>query len=278
MKALKAAGKAAWQLVQYVQWRLQAGNAHGLHSPFVYQLYTQVLRPASDAASVEATAPIEALRAQLLRDERVVQVTDFGAGGNLSASASSAPATLSRRISHIAQSAAKSPHIARALHRLVAHFKPQQALELGTSLGLSTAYQASAMPQGKLTSVEGCPHLAEIARQHLRSLHLNHVQVVAGNLDVILADVLAQLPQLDFVFFDANHRYTPTLRYFEQCLPLAHEGSLFIFDDIYWSAEMKQAWNDIKKHPSVTVTVDLFWIGLVFFRKDQAPQHFKLRL
>jgi hypothetical protein len=40
---------------------------------------------------------------------------------------------------------------------------------------------------------------------------------------------------------------------------------------------MERAWAAIKAHPSVTVTIDLFYVGLVFFRKKQPRQDFWLR-
>ena len=80
--------------------------------------------------------------------------------------------------------------------------------------------------------------------------------------------------QLDFVFFDGNHKKKPTLSYFKQCLEVAHEDSIFIFDDIYWSTEMTEAWQEIKKHPKVTLSIDCFEMGIVFFKKEQAKEHF----
>jgi predicted O-methyltransferase YrrM len=80
------------------------------------------------------------------------------------------------------------------------------------------------------------------------------------------------------VFVDGNHQKEATLRYFKLCLPKVHENSLLIFDDIYWSRGMKEAWNEIKAHPEVTVTVDLFWIGLVYFRKGQVKEDFVIKL
>ena len=104
-----------------------------------------------------------------------------------------------------------------------------------------------------------------------------NIEIIVGNIDKTLSEKLNQTAQLDFVFFDANHRYEPTIRYFEQCLAKAHDESCFVFDDIYWSEEMRQAWQTIQNHESVTVSIDLFWVGIVFFRKKQPKQHFVLK-
>ncbi|WP_341350737.1 O-methyltransferase [Sabulibacter ruber] len=213
---------------------------------------------------------MENLREELLQDHRVLEVTDFGAG-------SRSGATRKRKISDIARTAAKPARLGQLLFRLANHFKPATVLELGTSLGLTTSYLALARKTAALYTFEGCPAIAAQARKNFRKLGLENVTLVEGNLDQTLSHTLASLDKVDFVFFDGNHRLEPTMRYFEQCLTKAHENSVFIFDDIYWSSEMAQAWKKIKEHPRVLLTVDLFYIGLVFFRTNQPKQNFTLR-
>ena len=256
-------------VVRYLTFWWRSGNAHGLHSPFVYGLYTTVIRHDGPFAAFE---PIESLRRQLLNSPEKLTVTDFGAGSQTSAGRV-------RRVADIARTAAKPARLAQLLFRLVNHFRPATVLELGTSLGLTTAYLAAANTQAQVLTFEGCPQVAAAARRNFAALGLGNIRLIEGNIDLTLAPTLATLPApLDFVFFDGNHRREPTLRYFEQCLACAHENSVFVFDDIHWSAEMETAWAAIKAHPAVTLTVDLFWVGLVFFRKKQPRQDFSLRL
>jgi predicted O-methyltransferase YrrM len=236
----------------------------------VYALYTEVIsRPSSPTPAFGA---IEILRQQLLRSSETIAVTDLGAGSRTSAG------TL-RRVAHIARSAQKPVRYACLLHRLIARFRPATVVELGTSLGLTTAYLAdAAAPLGsRVITFEGCPAIATKARQHLNELGHTNVTVVVGDIGDTLAQALRDVPAPDFVFFDANHRYEPTIQYFSICLEKAHNDSVFVFDDIHWSSEMERAWQAIKVHPSVQVTVDLFGVGLVFFRQEQPKQHFVLR-
>ncbi|MBJ6143562.1 O-methyltransferase [Hymenobacter sp. BT559] len=258
------------QVLAYLRFWLRSGNAHGLHSPFIYGLYTTVI---CHNGKFKAFAPIEARRRELLRSTQRIAVTDFGAGSQVAGAGGR-----ERRLRDIARHAAKPPRLAQLLFRLVNHFQPATILELGTSLGLTTAYLATADSRNQVITFEGCPNTAAVARETFDKLHLGNVQLVTGNLDQTLPATLAELAKpVDFVFFDGNHRYEPTLRYFEQCLSKAHENSVFVLDDIHWSAEMEQAWAAIKAHPAVTVTVDLFYVGLVFFRKKQPKQDFWLR-
>jgi predicted O-methyltransferase YrrM len=259
-----------YQPLAYLRYWLRSGNAHGLHSPFVYGLYTTVI---CHDGEFGVYARIEERRCELLKSNKLIAVKDFGAGSQV-AGASGAQ----RRLSAIARHAAKPPRLAQLLFRLVNHFQPTTVLELGTSLGLTTAYLAAASSRSQVITFEGCPNTAAEARDTFEKLDLKNVCLVEGNLDQTLPATLAGLAQpVDFAFFDGNHRYEPTLRYFEQCLAKAHENSVFVLDDIHWSAEMERAWEAIKAHPAVTVTVDLFYVGLVFFRKAQPRQDFWLR-
>ncbi|QKG57455.1 class I SAM-dependent methyltransferase [Hymenobacter sp. BRD128] len=259
-----------FQLFAYLRYWLRSGNAHGLHSPFVFGLYTAVIRHTGEYG---AFARIEKRRQELLASDQIIAITDFGAGSQVAGAGGRR-----RAVRDIARHSAKAPRLAQLLFRLVNHFQPRTALELGTSLGLTTAYLASADSRQQVITFEGCPNTAAVARETFEKLGIKNVRLEDGNLDHTLPTTLASLPQpLDFVFFDGNHRYEPTLRYFEQCLAKAHEDSVFVFDDIHWSADMERAWAAIKAHPSVTVTIDLFYVGLVFFRKKQPREDFWLR-
>ncbi len=252
----------------YVKHILSAKTRHGTHSPFVYHLVDEVIYDLKDKSEY---LDIEKLRESLLQDERVISVTDLGAGSHINNQRN-------KKIKSIAKNALKPKKLAQLLHRLAKEFNPATLLELGTCLGVTTAYFSKALPNGNVISMEGCPEKAKIAQQNWDKLSLKNVAVVVGNFDDTLPEVMEKQEQLDFVFIDGNHRKEATLNYFNLCLPKVHEDSVIIFDDIYWSQGMEQAWEHIKAHPDVTVTIDLFWIGLVFFRAGQAKQDFKIKI
>ena len=126
-------------------------------------------------------------------------------------------------------------------------------------------------------SIEASIEIAKIAEQNFKDLHLQNTTVLHGTFEAKLTDAIQQLGKLNFVFFDGNHRKEPTLNYFKECLNFCTNESVFVFDDIHWSTEMEEAWSEIKNHPEVTVTLDLFFIGIVFFRKEQAKENFIIR-
>ncbi len=251
----------------YLQFLFASKNEHSLHSPFVFELYTKIIQPKTKFPVFEQ---IENLRKKLLKNRTIINITDFGAG-------SRTYKTNQREIRQIAKSAEKKPKFGKLLFCLIQYFKPSTIFDLGTSLGITTIYESKAYDSAKIYTFEGCPVTATIAVQNFKELNCKNIEIIVGNIDETLPKKLTQINQLDFAFFDANHRFEPTVRYFELCIEKVTEGSFFVFDDIHWSDEMNEAWQFIKNHPKVMISIDLFYLGIVFFRKNQPKQDFVLR-
>lgn len=255
------------QIGSYLEHVVKARSRHGIHSPFVYELADKVLRDTGDRPEYTA---IERLREELLESDQTIRVNDLGAGSRVL----DLPV---RRVADMARTALKPPHYAQMLFRLARYFDPGTVLELGTSFGLTTLYLARGAENGTVITVEGCPQTHRIAQHHFDELRQRNITPLLGSFRSRLPEVLRSVDALDLVYIDGHHLKGPTLAYFEECLTKAHNDSLFILDDIHWSREMEEAWETVKRHPRVTVTVDLFALGLVFFRNEQAPEHFRLR-
>ncbi|MFG6687608.1 O-methyltransferase [Mariniflexile sp. HNIBRBA6329] len=212
---------------------------------------------------------MSAYKKQLLQHEDKIQVTDLGAGSH-------ATKQRERFISEIAKNAGTPRKRAQLLYRLVTYFKPNNILELGTSLGIATHVMSLANPKASITSVEGCPNISKVAKANFEKLQLKNIELITGNFNEAINKLTSNT--YDLIFFDGNHQKEATLSYFETLLQTAHNDSVFIFDDIYWSKPMTEAWETIKQHPRVTVTIDTFFWGLVFFRKEQLKEHFTIRV
>jgi predicted O-methyltransferase YrrM len=252
----------------YLKFLWKSKNEHAIHSPFVFDFYTKVIQNKAKVADFDK---IENFRKLQLKNNQSIEVTDFGAGSKRHKSNT-------RQISEIAKLAEKKPKFGQLLYRMVQYFSPNTIFDLGTSLGITTLYQSKALNNnGSIYTFEGCPQIANEAKILFNTSYAHNINQIIGNIDETLPTQLSQIKQLDFAFFDANHRFEPTIRYFEQCMAKASEQSVFIFDDIHWSAEMEQAWNYIKKHEKVMISIDLFYVGIVFFRKNQPKQDFVLR-
>lgn len=255
---------------KYFSYYLKASNGkgHGMHSPFVYDFIEQVL---NDDRDFYAYTETEKLRRELLKDERVIEVIDFGAGSSQLSSAK-------RKVADIARYSLKPKKYAQLLFRMVNYYQPKTILEMGTSLGITTACLALPSPECKVITMEGDHTIAGIAQNNFKKLGLNNIELAEGNFDKTLPVVIRQLSTVNFIFIDGNHRIEPTLRYFEQLLPVTNNDTIIVMDDIYWSREMEQAWRQIKKHPQVNCTIDLFFIGIVLLRKEfKEKQHFTVR-
>ena len=260
-----------FQLLQkYIRFYLSASNGkgHGMHSPFVFDFIAKIL---NDKTVYPEYNKVEAFRKQLLNDKKFLEVEDFGAG-------SSVAKTNRRSIASIAKNAAKPKKFGQLLFRMIKYYQPGSILELGTSLGITSAYLALAKPDAKMITMEGSKEIANKALQNFETLGLNNIELTEGNFDETLSLVLTRLSTIDFVFIDGNHRQEPTERYFLQLLSKINNESILVFDDIHWSKEMEAAWENIKQDPAVTCSIDLFFIGIVFFRKEfKEKQHFVIR-
>jgi predicted O-methyltransferase YrrM len=183
-----------------------------------------------------------------------------------------------RTVQQIAKSALKTKKLAQVLFRLVKHYQPQNVVELGTSLGITTSYFSKANPESSIKTIEGNNSIASIAKENFQKLNCNNIQLITGNFDDVLPSVINQLSSIDLAYIDGNHRYKPTINYFHQFLPKINSQTILIFDDIHWSEEMEKAWEEIKAHPSVQYTIDIFFLGFVFFRVEfKVKQNFSIR-
>jgi predicted O-methyltransferase YrrM len=207
------------------------------------------------------TRSIESLRSKLLKDEMVLAVNDLGAGSMVNKSQN-------RTIASICRNTSKSKKLALMLHRVVAKYQPATVLELGTSLGVSTAYLATGNPSAKIITCEGSGSVANIARKNFAELGLNNIQLIEGNFDDLIPAIIKTIESIDLVFIDGNHRKEPTLLYFNSLMQISGPHTMMIFDDIHWSADMEQAWETIKSDTRVRMTIDLFFVGIILFREE----------
>ena len=252
----------------YLSHRFHAKSRHGTHSPFVYRLVdTIIYNKSPDKVYTE----VENIRKELLADDSTITILDLGAGSHVNNNRQ-------KKISDIAAHALKPPKLAQLLYRLVADLKPKNIMELGTCLGVTSIYLQKAAPQAKVYTLEGSPETAAVAQATFNKAGLTDIDLVIGNFDDTLPGIINSLDKLDFMFVDGNHQKDATLKYFNWALPKVHEDTMLIFDDIYWSEGMKEAWAEIKAHPQVAITVDLFWIGLVYFRKGKVKEDFLIKI
>lgn len=255
-----------FRLSAYFKYLLSAKHrkGHGIHSPFMYKLVSEIFQKTGNYYSL---FPIERQRKKFLQNKTIIEPRDFGAGSSINSHQK-------KKLSDIAKHSTINKKYGRLLFRLINHFEPQTMLEFGTSLGISSMYMAAPNSKSKIYSLEGCPNISKQAQEAHKNLNFNTIELINGEFSDTLPLVLSKIKQLDLVYFDGNHKKQPTLNYFKQCLRKAHNDSVFIFDDIHWSEDMQDAWKEIKRHPEITQTVDIFRFGIVFFKQELSKENF----
>ena len=257
-------------LTKYLRYRIISSNGkgHGIHSPFVFDFIEKVL---NDKKQRECYIEIESLRKSLLKDKSIIEVEDFGAG-------SSVIKTNKRRIDKIASSSLKPRKYAQLLHKIIQYYKPVHIIELGTSFGITTSYLAKANISVIVDTFEGSSAIAQVAERNFEKLKINNIKLHKGDFKNTFPQFIETIDKIEFAFIDGNHRKEPTIHNFQTLLNKCHENTILVFDDIHWSKEMEEAWAFIKNHDAVTLSIDLFFIGIIFFRKDfKVKQHFSIQ-
>lgn len=254
-------------IINYLKYLKNAQTKFDIHSPFLFDLLTKVFDDNTEYAEYNK---VEKLKTEILQDKTIISVTDLGAGSKVDKGNQ-------RSISRIAKNSSKSQKIGRFLFRLAKYFQADNILELGTSVGLGSMYLALANPGSKIITIEGCPNISKIAKENFKNLEIENIEVQTGNFDDVLPPILESAGNFDFVFIDGNHREEPTKRYFELCLDKVTNETIFVFDDIHWSEGMENAWQHIQNHSRVTLTVDIFHMGLAFIRQELTKEHFVIR-
>ncbi len=256
-----------FQIKSYLKFLWNSKNHHGVHSPFVFDLITKCFY---DKKKYSEYIFFKKYRNSLLQNKNTIEVTDFGAGSKVFKSNT-------RAINQIAKNAGISSKRAELLFRITQYFQPENILEIGTSLGLATSALALGNKNAKIISIEGCSNTIEIAKNQCQLHNLNTIEFINTKFEDYLSKCQLNTEQCQLIYFDGNHSKKATLEYFKLLIPTITNESVWIFDDIHWSQEMEKAWEEIKNHSKVSITIDTYQWGIIFFRAEQMKEHFFIR-
>lgn len=256
--------KKALFILRYLKYLFVAKNKHNAHSPFLYDFIINIINQDSNDRNCKAIAR---LRKNLCKSEKIISITDFGAGSHINTSKK-------RKIKDIAKNSAKNKKFGKLLYRIVNHYKPKNILEFGTSLGISTLYLAMGNQKSTVFTLEGCPETAKIAKNNFNEMAIQNISITTGKFSKTIEKELTKMESVDLVFIDGNHKHKPTIKYFEKSLKYVNNETIFIFDDIHWSQGMENAWEHIKSHQKTTLTIDLFYLGIVFIKSELSKENY----
>lgn len=244
----------------YSTFLLHSKNRHGVHSPFVYDFIENVLNPTFSDNEIEKQRKI------LLNDHSNILLKDYGKKNDRETT-----------ISQIAETSLKKPKEAQLLSKISSYYSIQKVVELGTSLGITTAYFAKSSNSISITTIEGSEQVLEVAKRLWSVLNLHSIHSINSDFDSIIDKLLDTNGLKTLYFIDGNHRYAATLKYFKLFLENCDEDSIVILDDIHWSPGMEKAWAEIIALNEVTLSIDLFEMGVIFFKKRLKKEHFTIR-
>lgn len=254
---------------KYLKYNLLAKHrkGHGIHSPFIFNLVSKVFRNKTDC---DVVCSIEKVRKKLKSDHRLIRVNDLGTGKDKRT-------TKIRKVSEIARYSPVPSKYGQLLSNLASEFGKPMIVELGTSFGISTMYLASGSPESVVYTIEGSGEIAEIAKSNFAGAGLKNITSLTGSFDEMLPEVFKNSVKPGLVFIDGDHSKEPLLRYFRRIAEVSDNNTVIVIDDIYYSKEMEEAWNEIKNNEKVSVAVDIFRMGIVFFRKGITLQNYIVR-
>jgi len=254
------------QSKSYIKFIRLAKNRHGVHSPFVYDLVTKCF---NDKTKYPEYDILKSHRKALRSDTSMVEMKDFGQGSRVFKGNA-------RKVSAVVKNAGMRKKRQKLLFRLANYFKSENILELGTSLGLGTVALSVSNEFVSIKTVEGCPNTLSKAQEYFEKFNLHNIEIHQELFKESISNNTSQ--KYDLIFIDGDHNGERTLGYFNSLLKNIHHNSVIIFDDIYWSKDMTAAWQQIITNEKVTVSIDTFQWGMVFFRKEQPKQHFIIRI
>jgi predicted O-methyltransferase YrrM len=227
-------------------------SIYSIQSPNLYTIYSNLLKFTRE--NLNQHSDIEQVRLLFSKSSKIIEIKDLGAGSNLFS-------TPQRKLSQIVRYSTTSQRFC-LLYQYFCQLSPaENVIELGTQLGITTRY-LSKVTKNKIYTFEGDPRLIEIFKNHLTE---QNIEIIEGNIHATLPIQVADLPSIDFALIDATHTKQATLSYFENILPKVHQNSIVIIADIYWSSGMTEAWRILKNHQRVSLSLDFFHCGVLFF-------------
>ena len=252
--------------ISYINYFIHRKDQYSLHSPFAFELYNYL----KSRNSLSELNCIRTIKDELLKNHVKILSFDLGAGSQINSDKNISVSKIT--------STTSIPHkFGVLLYKLVNRFQPKNIIELGTSTGISTLYLAKGSP-AEVYTIEGNPALVKLAVENFQKANSRNITAITGNFDEQLPDLLNKLNKVDFAYIDGNHKLEPTLNYFKLLKEKSLTESILVFDDIHWSAEMERAWKEIINDKDVTLSIDFFRFGLVFFNKNLSKQHYILKI
>lgn len=257
--------KSIYPFFSYLRYWFLQEDQYSLQSPFIYRIYTDLL--SYFLAKKTADLDLEEIRSLLLNDLEILKISDYGAGSKKLESQF-------RKTAEVTKYSTTGRKFSQLYQYFCSLTPAEKVLELGTCVGINSRYLAKAT-KGTLFTFEGAESLYQKAQEFPVE---SNTRYIFGNIKDTLPAILKRIEEVDFALIDATHNYKGTTTYFNQILPLLHKSSIVAIADIHWSKEMDQAWEEIKSHHKVRLSIDCYECGILFFDEEISKGEYILKI
>lgn len=231
------------QIISYLVFIFYSKNQHGIHSPFVYNLVTKGFYKRLSSQNLSLFFDY---KKELKNEIKTSKYNEI------------------------------SKKKGKFIVKLIQYLPIKNILEIGTSYGTSTAAISCASKNLNITTLEKCEKVGGIANHLFKKYHLKNITLLVEDYQASIRSIKNKT--FDLIYLSKKHDELVTLDFFKSCLPFVNNNSVIVFENIHRSKEMERVWEKVKSHSKVSITMDTFQWGLVFFRKEQHKEHFTIRI
>jgi predicted O-methyltransferase YrrM len=248
----------------FIQYLIKGRSKYYIHSPFVYDFCRFVL---SRKPLQKDSDTINSIIKYYQSKKDILNLQEFGAARKRD---------YAIKIGDYLNRTAITNKYGRLLHNLVAYYQVEHVIETGTALGISTSWMALSNPNCKISSIEGNKKLCDVSNEMFIRFSITNTQVYCGLVEDVLPELAKNMKCKTLLFIDAHHTGAATMRYFAMIKSYVKDDTIVVFDDINYSAEMNDAWKNIICDERVTLSLNLYRIGVIFFNPSLSKQAFSL--
>ena len=227
--------------------KMRYSGGYGVHSPFVFRLITQVI--GEKECAYYAYDDMDMLRRKLKHNPETATVEKQA---------------ITRKKGEL-------------LFRLANDFAFRSILQLGASQGLPALYLTAYSKEARCLILEEDKEQVALAQKVLSYSKTTRVNLEEKSSDSIQKELTkSELEGIDCFYFHLPTDAKAHATLLRSWIPMATEESVFILNDIRTNKEAQQLWKELIEHPRVTVSIELYDIGLLLLNTRYNKKHYNV--
>lgn len=251
-------------ICEYIKYIAKAKGRHQIHSPFVYELVDVCF---SQKVAKKDKKTLARFTSTLYNDKNNYEFDTQGAGSKRK--------NTFAQIKQYATNARTKGKYWTLLYKISTHYKPTRILELGTNFGFGSLAFSLGHPSAEIDTVEGSNILYEINQKNFKNFSNHKIEFHRNTFDTFF-DTKPQT-KYDLIFIDGDHTSEKLFKHLKKAIEYAHNETFILIDDIRWSGDMYDAWEQITADKRFNLTIDLFKLGIILLKENKEKEHFIIR-